>query len=219
MTLSMLLLLLGTPALASGVPSVEAAATAAAPAKPDHSRVNPCERSEDKAGDSPAEAKNCAGITRMRLKAALDEAWDGADDGAKSAKVWLSEAVVRLSMPQKLFVSSSYPEDTCPYKATFEHERLHWDDNVKLYDETVKALKEDLAKAELPTKDKPAVLPRSRAVIDAFESQMGKKLHDLVDRRRKEFDARAKEAVAKRDTRKSYVDTVWSRCTADDWAR
>lgn len=161
----------------------------------DHTMENPAFDDDEEA----AALADRAGLTRAHIKPHLEIGW-----AVLKGKAWVHEAKIRFSLDQRMAISSIYSEDSCPYRATREHETGHWNDNKALLDEQLAGLKQDLLRIGIPTQDNPTTEDQT----DAYEARIAA----AVKARQKAFTAGAKAAVIARDDPEAYRKNDYSKC-------
>jgi len=159
----------------------------------DHTMANPY------FDGAPAHKNDRAGVTRANIKPHLSMTW--ADTDTKS---WLDTVEIQFSIRQRIAISSLYPEGSCPFRATFEHEKGHWTDNQGFLDEELAQLKVDLALLKLPTARNPTTADKR----DAVEASIAAAIRE----RQKSFVERARAAVLARDAPEAYMKNDYSKC-------
>lgn len=158
-----------------------------------------------------------AGLTRAQIvKGSMSLSWGEKEEGGR-VLVFLEPFDIPFELRQRLGVSVSYAKDSCPYKVTLEHERVHWSDNLKLYEESLSALRAELGAMTIPTDKEPRAFAKGQAgEIEAYQDALGQQLARVVGGRRAAFKAAALDKVRERDGADEY-DRVYRKCRPSDW--
>jgi hypothetical protein len=142
---------------------------------------------EARDNDLLSTAGQARGRTRGTMRTRMIPDWNGESVGDNDSRFW-PLFTISLRLDNLMGISSDYPEGSPQYRETLAHEMLHWNDNIRVYRETVKWLKAEIVKRGL---DKPVVVERRQAAVDKeqdrilFQFHHGdrKKVDDLVDKK------------------------------------
>lgn len=209
----------GAPPAPPASVSIKTSPAAPPPAEPEMVCGNDDFKPEDGAcpPEDPDFPGKRAGLTRAQIvKGRMELSWGEIEDGGR-VLVFLAPFEIPFEVRQRLGVSVAYAKGSCPYRVTFEHERVHWQDNLKLYEESLAALRAELGAMSLPTEKEPKAFGKGRAAeIEAYQDSLGRELARVVGGRRSAFKAAALDKVRERDGADEY-DRVYRKCKASDW--
>lgn len=209
----------GAPPAPPAAARIKTSPAAPPPAEPEQVCDNDDFKPDDAAcpPEDPDFPGKRAGLTRAQIvKGSMALSWGEKEAGGR-VLVFLEPFDIPFEMRQRLGVSVSYAKDSCPYKVTLEHERVHWSDNLKLYEESLAALRADLGAMSIPTAQDPKAFAKGQAAeIEAYQDALGRELARIIGGRRAAFKAAALDKVRERDGADEY-DRVYRRCKASDW--
>jgi hypothetical protein len=177
------------------------------PEKPIHSAYLPVSR-KNKA--------NRAGLTRVRLKKKIKFSWGHRPTRKDGRVAFFAQSVnifLRLD-PIKIYVSSDYAEDSCPYRVTLKHEQEHALSYCNIFHSYRDQLMKELNSIFLPTESSPLWLsPGDFSKIQVFfEKRIYRIIKNTVTKMK--FDMQ-KDRIA-RDSPSAYA-TVYDQCSLNDW--
>lgn len=157
---------------------------------------NPCAKETDaedrEMGLLPSE---CAGKTRGTLVTKeIGFNWVGNGD-----KIWVAKLDGQFFLKPELMIASIYPDGGCAYKATLEHELLHWDDYRQIYKIVLERTKTLIVETEFPTKSNPHVLAAGETV-DSYRAAFDRSVYEIIKEWRGRLKFAAGKATVKRDT-------------------
>ena len=163
-----------------------------------------------------------AGYTRLRPDARIEaiiktDPPDGNPSQGKHDIEWWYEPfrVTFFLRDIEVYISSNYPENSCPYRATYVHEtEAHVVASIRVFlaqkDKIVTAL--NGMASILPRKDKRnQVSPENlKSHSDRLEARIG----DIIKEELRNLSKELKEESARQDT---HYDSVYKQCSMDEW--
>lgn len=157
-----------------------------------------------------------AGRTRVRNQPRMSTAWDtGPSQRDGKVPLFLQSVNVFFRLdPIQVFVAPDYPEDSCPYWVTLEHERGHVRAYLRLFHAARDPLVADLKRVPIPTSRVPLLV--APADVARVQDEIGASLTKVV----RDHQARLRQAMEADSAAKdspSVYESTHRRCPRDEW--
>ncbi len=183
-------------------------ANADPPASPNHSVANP---------GPTAEGTDRAGYTRVVFGKRMTVAWDSGpmEQGGVVPLFVRSVNIFYTLDPIEVYVSSNYPNNSCPYRVTLAHEQGHVSAFLRIFHEARVSLVAALEAVDVPTISSPARLPPSD--VEARQDAVGELLRQVVLVHSRGVTQRMNADRARRDSAAAY-EAEYRRCPPEQWS-
>jgi hypothetical protein len=178
------------------------------PASPNHSVANP---------GPTGEGIDRAGYTRVVFRKRMTVAWDsGAMEQGGVVPTFIRSVNVFYTLdPIEVYVSSNYPNNSCPYRVTLAHEQGHVWAFLRIFHEARASLVAALEAVDVPTISRPERLPPSD--VEARQDAIGELLRQVVLVHSRGVTQRMNADRATRDSIAAY-EAEYRRCPPEQWS-
>jgi hypothetical protein len=164
--------------------------------------------------DTGAQADR-AGYAEARIHKHLILSWsDEAVEADGKIPLFIRRATVGYRLHQEIHISSDYELDTCPYRATLEHERSHAEAFRSLFNGSRAALEAALHDVGGPSQSSPMrVLPGD---LESAKANWDALINDAIVHQASELRTAMERDRAEKDAPAAY-SRVYARCPPAQW--